>query len=212
MKKIYKLICAICVICGFTACQDRDLPGSGNMILSSPDASQITGAPSGDNNYDYTLTWPQSAQGAVMSVAVYKNGTQMQSLTPCPSGSFTLKNLETNELYEFLFKYTNDDALSNGVMTSYTRPGASAPSDLKFEQIDISDDQRDMQVTWTASSDATSYILKLVNGDGSRVIEETVNGTSYLLKDVAMKERWEGPSFCWSASCSGTDGCTYGDC
>ena len=191
MKKIYKLICAICVICGFTACQDRDLPGSGNMILSSPDASQITGAPSGDNNYDYTLTWPQSAQGAVMSVAVYKNGTQMQSLTPCPSGSFTLKNLETNELYEFLFKYTNDDALSNGVMTSYTRPGASAPSDLKFEQIDISDDQRDMQVTWTASSDATSYILKLVNGDGSRVIEETVNGTSYLLKDVAMKERWE---------------------
>ena len=145
MKKIYKLICAICVICGFTACQDRDLPGSGNMILSSPDASQITGAPSGDNNYDYTLTWPQSAQGAVMSVAVYKNGTQMQSLTPCPSGSFTLKNLETNELYEFLFKYTNDDALSNGVMTSYTRPGASAPSDLKFEQIDISDDQRDMQ-------------------------------------------------------------------
>jgi hypothetical protein len=76
-------------------------------------------------------------------------------------------------------------------MTSYTRPGASAPSDLKFEQIDISDDQRDMQVSWKASSDATSYILKLANGDGSRVIEETVNGTSYLLKDVAMKERWE---------------------
>ena len=129
------------------------------MILSSPDASQITGMPSGENNYDYTLTWPQGNQGSVMSVAVYKNGTQMQSLTPCPSGSFTLKNLETNQLYEFLFKYTNDEALSNGVMTSYTRPGATAPSDLKFEQIDISDDQRDMQVTWTASPDASSYIL-----------------------------------------------------
>ena len=191
MKTIYKLICAICVVCGFTACQDRDLPGSGEMQLSSPEASQITGTPSGENDYDYTLTWPQSAQGATMQVAVYKNGTQMQGLTPCPSGSFTLKNLETNQLYEFLFKYADNDALSNGVMTSYTRPGASAPSDLKFEQIDISDDQRDMQLTWTASSDATSYILQLVNGDGSRVIEETVNGTSYLLKDVAMKERWE---------------------
>ena len=168
------------------ACQDRDLPGSGEMQIASPDASQITGTPSGDNNYDYTLTWPQSSQGATMQVAVYKNGTQMQALTPCSSGSFTLKNLETNQLYEFLFKYANNDALSNGVMTSYTRPGASAPSDLKFEQIDISDDQHDMQVTWTASPDATSYILKLVNGDGSRVIEETVNGTSYLLKDVAM--------------------------
>ena len=174
-----------------TACQDRDLPGSGEMQVASPDVTTINGTPSGDNNYDYTITWPQSSQGATMQVAVYKNGTQMQSLTPCPSGSFTLKNLETNQLYEFLFKYANNDALSNGVMTSYTRPGASAPSDLKFEQIDISDDQRDMQVSWKASSDATSYILKLANGDGSRVIEETVNGTSYLLKDVAMKERWE---------------------
>ena len=191
MKTIYKMICAICVICGFTACQDRDLPGSSDMILSSPEVSQINGTASGENNYDYTLTWPQSSQGAVMSVAVYKNGTQMQALTPCPSGSFTLKNLETNQLYEFLFKYTNDAALSNGVMTSYTRPGASAPSDLKFEQIDISDEQHDMKITWTASNDATSYILKLVNGDGSRVIEETVSGTSYLLKDVVMKERWE---------------------
>ena len=88
----------------FTACQDRDLPGSGEMQVASPDVTTINGTPSGDNNYDYTITWPQSSQGATMQVAVYKNGTQMQSLTPCPSGSFTLKNLETNQLYEFLFK------------------------------------------------------------------------------------------------------------
>ena len=181
--------CLLVII--LTACQDRDLPGSGQMQLSSPEVSQITGTPSGDNNYDYTISWPASNNGAVMQVAVYKNGTQMQGLTPCPSGSFTLKNLETNQLYEFLFKYANDAALSNGVMTSYTRPGATAASDLRFEQIDISDDEHDMQITWKASADATSYILKLVNGDGSRVIEETVNGTSYLLKNVAMKERWE---------------------
>ena len=191
MKSIYNIVCAICVICGFTACQDRDLPGSGEMQLNSPEVSQITGTPSGDNNYDYTLTWPASSQDATMQVAVYKNGTQMQALTPCSGNSFTLKNLETNQLYEFLFKYANNDALSNGVMTSYTRSGATAASDLKFEQIDISDDEHDMQITWKASADATSYILKLVNGDGSRVIEETVSGTSYLLKNVAMKERWE---------------------
>jgi hypothetical protein len=71
MKTIYKLIFAICVICCFTACQDRDLPGSGDMILNSPDVSQINGTASGENNYDYTLTWPQSSQGAVMQVAVY---------------------------------------------------------------------------------------------------------------------------------------------
>ena len=192
MKSIYNKIGAgLLGMLLLSACQDRDLPGSGEMILSSPEVSQINGTPSGENNYDYTLTWPASNNGATMEVAVFKNGTQMQALTPCPSGSFTLKNLETNQLYEFLFKYATSEALSNGVMTSYTRPGASAPSDLKFEQIDINDDQHDLQITWKASPDATSYVLQLVNGDGSKKINTTVNGTSYLLKDVVMKERWE---------------------
>ena len=96
MKSIYNFFCVICVICGFTACQDRDLPGSGEMKLSSPEVSQIAGALSGENNYDYTLTWPASNNGAVMNVAVYKNGTQQQALTPFPYCSFTLNNLETN--------------------------------------------------------------------------------------------------------------------
>ena len=177
MKTIYQLICAVCIICGFTACQDRDLPGSGTLT--------------GENNYDYTLTWTPSNQNATMQVAVYKNGTQQQALTPCTGNSFTLKNLETKQSYEFLFKYANADALSNGVMTSYTRPGASAPSELAFEQIDIDEDNHDLQVTWKASDDATSYILKMENGDGSRVIEETVSGTSYLLEDVVLKESWD---------------------
>ena len=56
MKTIYQLICAVCIICGFTACQDRDLPGSGEMQLLTPDASSITGTLTGENNYDYTLT------------------------------------------------------------------------------------------------------------------------------------------------------------
>ena len=184
---IYSLLFSVAL----TSCQDRDLPGSGEMQIASPDVTQITGTPTGDNNYDYTLTWPQSNQGATMQVAVYKNGSQMQALTPCTGNTFTLRNLETNQLYEFLFKYATDDALSNGVMTSYTRPGATAAADVKMEQIDITDDQHDLQVTWKASPDATSYLLTLVNGDGSRTVSETVTGTSYLLKDVAMKERWE---------------------
>ena len=84
MKTIYSFICAGLVICGFTACQDRDLPGSAQMQIASPDVNTITGALSGDNNYDYTLTWPAANNGAVMQVAVYKNGTQQQALTPCP--------------------------------------------------------------------------------------------------------------------------------
>lgn len=185
------IICQLSFSIALVSCQDRDLPGSGAMQLASPDVESITGALSGENNYDYTLTWPQNPQGAVMQIAVYKNGIQQQALTPCNGNSFTLKNLETNQLYEFLFKYSDGDALSNGVMKSFTRSGATAPSDLKFEQIDISDDQHDLQLTWKDSPDATSYILHLENGDGSKIINTTVTGNSYLLKDVEMKERWE---------------------
>ena len=174
-----------------TSCQDRDLPGSAQMQIASPEVTSISGAPSGTNDYDYTLTWPAGPAGTVMQVAVFKNGTQQQALTPCPSGTFTLKNLETNQLYEFLFKYANDEATSAGVMTSYTRPGATAPTNLKMTQIDISEDEHNLEITWNAAEDATSYILTLVNGDGSKKINETVNGTSYLLKGVQMKERWE---------------------
>ncbi len=192
ITKIFKsLFAGLTLSVALTSCQDRDLPGSGQMQLPTPDASQITGALTGDNGYDYTLTWPQGTQGAVMNVAVYKNGTQMQALTPTNGNSFTLKNLETNQLYEFLFKYASGDALSNGVMINYTRRGATAPAELKMTQVDINDDEHDLEVTWTASPDATSYILKLVNNDGSKEVNTTVTGTSYTLKGVVMKESWE---------------------
>ena len=34
----------------FASCQDRDLPGSAEMQLITPDASSITGTLTGDNN------------------------------------------------------------------------------------------------------------------------------------------------------------------
>lgn len=185
---------ALFVSAALTSCQDRDLPGSGAMQLPTPDASAITGVASGANDYDYTLTWPAVPQGTVMQVAVFKNGTQQQALQPVSGSSFTLTNLEANQLYEFLFKYASttegSDAVSAGVMTSYVRPGANAPEGLKLTQIDLPGDKYDMEVTWTASDNATAYQLTLVNGDQSRTVTETVTGTSYLLKDVQMKERW----------------------
>ena len=74
-------------------------------------------------------------------------------------------------------------------MTSYTRAGATAPSNLKMTQVDISDDVHNLEITWDAAEDATSYILTLDNG--TKTITETVSGTSYTVKGVEMKERWE---------------------
>ncbi|MBP3777510.1 MAG: DUF4960 domain-containing protein [Prevotella sp.] len=190
MKTIYnKIGAALMGVLLLASCQDHDLPGSAAMKLDAPDVAVINGTASGENNYDYTLSWPASNNGAVMQVAVFKNGSQIQGLTPCPSNTFTLKNLDTNQLYEFLFKYATDEASSKGVMTSYTRAGATAPSNLKMTQVDISDDVHNLEITWDASEDATSYILTLDNG--TKTITETVSGTSYTVKGVEMKERWE---------------------
>jgi len=190
-KTFHKIGAALMGILLLASCQNHDLPGAGAMQLSAPDKSVINGAASGANDYDYTLTWPAANNGAVMQVAVFKNGSQIQGLTPCPDNTFTLKNLETNQLYEFLFKYANADATSLGVMTSYTRAGASAPAELKMEQIDINDDEHNLKVTWSAVDNATAYELTLVNGDKTREITETVTGTEYLLEGVQMKERWK---------------------
>ncbi len=190
MKTIYnKIGVALMGVLLLASCQDHDLPGSAAMKLDAPDVTVINGTASGENNYDYTLSWPASNNGAVMQVAVFKNGSQIQGLTSCPSNTFTLKNLDTNQLYEFLFKYVTDEASSKGVMTSYTRAGATAPSNLKMTQVDISDDVHNLEITWDAAEDATSYILTLDNG--TKTITETVSGTSYTVKGVGMKERWE---------------------
>ena len=190
MKTIYnKIGVALMGVLLLASCQDHDLPGSAAMKLDAPDVTVINGTASGENNYDYTLSWPASNNGAVMQVAVFKNGSQIQGLTSCPSNTFTLKNLDTNQLYEFLFKYVTDEASSKGVMTSYTRAGATAPSNLKMTQVDISDDVHNLEITWDAAEDATSYILTLDNG--TKTITETVSGTSYTVKGVEMKERWE---------------------
>jgi len=157
MKTIYnKIGAALMGVLLLASCQDRDLPGSAAMQLPAPDVTTISGAASGANDYDYTLTWSQVPTGAQMQVAVFKNGSQTQGLTTIEGNSFTLKNLETNQLYEFLFKYTNGDATSKGVMTSYTRGGATAPENLKMTQVDISDDEHNLEITWNAAEDATS--------------------------------------------------------
>ena len=63
MTKIFnKIGTGLLGILLLASCQNRDLPGSAEMQLITPDASSITGTLTGDNNYDYTLTWTPSNQ------------------------------------------------------------------------------------------------------------------------------------------------------
>ena len=92
-----------------TSCQDKDIDREA-MHLQAPDASQITGQLNGD---DYTWTWP--AQQAQMQVAIYRNGTLFSSET-VSGNNFTQKNVPTNVPFEYVFKLSDGQNLSTGVI------------------------------------------------------------------------------------------------
>lgn len=190
MKTIYKNFCAFCAFCvTLVACQDRDLPSAGAMILPAPDAASIVGTQGGTNNYDYTLSWPQPAAGAVMHVAVYKDGMQLQGLTPCPSNTFKLENMPTHEPYEFVFKLNDGDNVSQGTILTYTRPGAYAVRDLRMESVD-NGTSFSAKATWPQVADATS--IEVVATNGTRIITDNIDGkaTEYVVSGCSKDEVW----------------------
>ena len=166
-----------------TACQDKDIDREA-MILSAPDASQITGSLNGD---DYTWTWP--AQTGQMQVSIYRNGTLSASET-VSGNSYTQKNVPTNVPFEYVFKLTDGTNFSTGVIKSYLREGATTISGVQMSQVDKAGGY-DALVVWNRAADATS--IKFVATNGKQTINETLAGTatSYTINDVQTGDTWE---------------------
>jgi hypothetical protein len=166
-----------------TACQDKDIDREA-MILSAPDASQITGALNGD---DYTWTWP--AQNGQMQISIYRNGTLSSSET-VSGNSFTQKDVPTNVPFEYVFKLTDGTNFSTGVIKSYLREGATSISGVQMSQVDKADGY-DALIVWNRATDATS--IKLTATNGKQTINETLAGTttSYTINNVQTGDTWE---------------------
>ena len=182
MKKISIIIMAMFALI-LTACQDKDIDREA-MILSAPDASQITGSLNGD---DYTWTWP--SQDAQMVISVYRNGTLSSSET-VSGNSYTQKNVPTNVPFEYVFKLTDGTNFSTGVIKSYLREGATSISGVQMSQVDKAGGY-DALIVWNRAADATS--IKLTATNGKQTIIETLAGTatSYIINDVKTGDTWE---------------------
>ncbi|MBQ8487250.1 MAG: DUF4960 domain-containing protein [Prevotella sp.] len=167
---------------GFTSCQDKDYDREA-MHLQAPDVTQISGQLSGD---DYTWTWP--SQGADMLVTIYRDGTLSASET-VSGNSYTQKNVPTNVPFEYVFKLTDGTNFSTGVVTKYTREGATSISGVQMAQVDKTGGY-DAQVEWNRAADATSIQLTATNG--SRTISQTLSGTttSFTISDVQTGDTW----------------------
>lgn len=183
MKKSSFIILSLAAIL-LGACQDKDY-AIADAVLSPLDASQVSGALTGD---DYVLTWPQ--QEAEISVQVTRYvGTTINASEVCTGTEYRHATIETNKTYTYVLKKTDGTNYSKGIAISYTRPGATSISGVTMSQLDKADGY-DAQVTWDTPADAT--VTKLVATNGSRTITENLSAatTSYTIQDVLDGETW----------------------
>lgn len=167
-----------------TGCQDKDYEIS-DPILSPMAVSDIHGQLEGN---DYVWQWP-AQDGKDVEVTVLRDG-QMMSRETASGSSYTHHNVETKIPYTYIFKLTDGQNFSNGVILSYTRNGANAVSDISMQQVEKKGAAYDALVTWTPSDDASELLFEA--SAGSRHISETLPGSTseYTIADVADGEEW----------------------
>ncbi|MBR2101761.1 MAG: DUF4960 domain-containing protein [Prevotella sp.] len=181
--KSIRVLCALCLLSVLTiSCQDKDYDIEA-MHLQAPDVSQISGALNGD---DYVLTWP--AQQGQMQVTIYRNGT-LSSSEIVSGNSYTQKNVPTNVPFEYVFKVTDGTNFSHGVVTHFTREGATSITGVQMSQLDKAGGY-DALVEWNKAVDATSILFTATNG--KQTINQTLGGseTSYVINDVQTGDTW----------------------
>ena len=182
MKRLIYTIAALSLFAA-PSCQDRDLEG-GEMILTSPSAETISGSLQGD---DYVVTW-NNPSGMKMMVTYYADGT-LSGSEVVDGNTFILKNVPTNVNYEFVFKLTDGNNISSGVVKTFLREGASSVAGISMSQVE-KDGGYDAYVEWKKVEDADKVFLTATNGE--KTISETFNSstTNYTIPDVVSGEVW----------------------
>ena len=180
MKKIFSLL-AVCTL--LASCQDKDIDIAAPK-LEAPLAESITGALQGD---DYVWTWSDAA-GKMMQVTLVVNGTKSGAET-VSGNSYTHRTVDTGIDYQYIFKYTDGENFSKGVIKEFTRKGAQKISGISMSQVEKAGGY-DAKVEWNKAADADRLNFKATNG--SKVISETLNGaaTSYTIENVEVGETW----------------------
>lgn len=183
MKATY-LLAILAITGGICSCNaDMDVEIAAPLI-NEPDLKSIQGSLVGD---DYVLTWPQTTNK--MQVTTLINGNKTSN-TIVEGNSYTTKNMDTNQEFTFILKYTDGNNFSKGVTTSYMRKGANKCSDLEMSQVEKTDGY-DLLITWKNSSNATYLHLFIDNGAGfSLNLDTDTKQSSFTMPDVHEGETW----------------------
>lgn len=164
------------------SCQDRDFEIA-NPIIAPIEESSLQCVAQGD---DLAWSWKSAGHDSSVQVTLYSNGTKVA--TEVVEGeSFIHKNVDTNVTYTYVFKATDGENYSKGVVKEYVRKGASSVTGLNMRQVDIPGGY-DAVVSWKSPADAQQ--IHLTATSESRSIETSIPATesSYTIKDVKVGE------------------------
>lgn len=183
MKK-FRYIAVLALGAALTSCQDKDVEIS-TPVLAPVSSEDLKGELS-DN--DYVWTWTPR-EGVSMQITVLRDG-QILTTETSSTGRYSHRNVETKIPYSYIFKLTDGNNFSTGVIKSFTRQGASSVSGISMTQIEKPDATYDAYVEWTPSDDATQ--LQLTANSGSRSVTETLPGSasSYTIENVMDGDEW----------------------
>ncbi|MDE5877860.1 MAG: DUF4960 domain-containing protein [Muribaculaceae bacterium] len=167
-----------------TGCQNDDIKISEPILAPISDA-ELQGQQEGD---DYVWKWTPR-EGQSVQVTVLRDG-QVSSSESSSTGSYVHRNIETQVPYTYIFKLTDGTNFSQGVIKSYTRPGAYAVSNLSLKQVESVNASYNIYAEWTPSSDATEVLF--VAEAGSRKVSQTLpgNAANFTIDNVRDGEEW----------------------
>ncbi|MDE5928948.1 MAG: hypothetical protein K2H03_00560, partial [Muribaculaceae bacterium] len=183
MKFIRLTMIALAALSLSTACQDKDIEALPAAVAPISE-SAISGSLEG-NDYIWTWTAPQDL---AMQVTVY-NGQAIFAQEKVDGNSYIHRDIDTNVEYTYVFKLTDGSNLSEGVVKTYTRKGATRVSGLSLAQTERQGGY-DVSVSWDRNESASSIELSATNGSRSISESRSSEAVSFLIPDVDYGEEW----------------------
>ncbi len=137
------------------------------------------------------LSWPMLPEGLSLTVDVTMNGNHVWEQTfGRETTSFVHENLESNVRYGYMFRATDGQNYSDGVFKTYTRSGATAPSDVKVGQFEGTAGGYDALVSWAPLADADELTVTMTkSGDAPQTV--TVDGSATSCRFSGLSENDE---------------------
>ena len=134
---------------------------------------------------DISFSWPMLPEGLSMVVDVVKDGTTVSRETYSRDVTgFIQKDLESNVRFAYVFRVTDGTLYSDGIVKTYTRPGATAPAEVSVVQREGAEGYEAV-VTWAPLADADEVLIDITKGGSTETATVDGNAVSYTYKGVA---------------------------